>query len=71
MAILTPNVGNPTASLSSSLITPGYPFVTVPASNPLATPKASQTPDPTDTTQAARHDTAKTQSGHNNSDRSL
>jgi hypothetical protein len=35
MSVITPNTGSPTVSLSSPLITPGYPLVSVEKSNPV------------------------------------
>jgi hypothetical protein len=36
MAIIVPNIGPSNVSLSSSLITPGFPLVVVPSSSPVA-----------------------------------
>jgi hypothetical protein len=45
MAIINPNVV-PNASLSSPLITPGWPLVVVPQSSPIATVIQAEKPAP-------------------------
>ena len=51
MATVTPNIGVGTASLASSLVTPGWPLASVPASNPIAgLPGSSPEPNTVDAT---------------------
>jgi hypothetical protein len=66
MATITPNTGNPNASLSSPLITPGGPMVSVAKANPY---EHAQGKDDGSTAETKRGN-AVTASGHAN-DRSL
>jgi hypothetical protein len=66
MSVITPNTGNPTASLSSPLITPGGPMVSVAKANPY---EHAQGKDDGSTAETKRSN-AVNASGHAN-DRSL
>jgi hypothetical protein len=72
MAIIVPEIGNPNASLASSLITPGYPMVVVAHSHPLAPVVLKETPTVARelVVASATIQKAIVQSGHQN-DRSL
>jgi hypothetical protein len=65
MAIIIPNVPAANASLSSPLITPGWPLVSVEQSNPVADVVAKEPPTITKTSVASpTHEKARAQSGH-------
>jgi hypothetical protein len=68
MANIIPNIGTPNASLSSPLITPGYPMVVVPQSNPVAEVVAKESPTAAHDLVAASPtlEKARVQSGHSN-----
>jgi hypothetical protein len=64
MAIIIPNVV-PNASLSSSLITPGWPLVVVPMASPIAKDVLAEPNAPVATpTLSATHLKVLVQSGH-------
>jgi len=65
MANIKPNIDPGTNSLSSPLITPGWPMAVVPASDPLMGEEEPQLPDPiNDKTTGALYQQALVQSGH-------
>lgn len=63
MAIITPAVV-PNASLSSPLITPGWPLVVVPQSSPIAAAIQAETPAPAHLGVAKTITTVLLTSGH-------
>lgn len=62
MAVIAPVV-----SSSQSLITPGYPMVSVAHSNPVSTVAGKESPTvKKDTIASATHEISRVQSGHSN-----
>jgi len=65
MSAVKPNIGVATASLSSPLITPGWPLASVQQSNPVAAVENKEVKTtPASAHQSAARATALTQSGH-------